>query len=304
MTVSIANPSLTSNVPVTLTSSNSAFVSVPPSVTIPQFATSANFNATGVAAGPSTITAHATGYIDATATVTTGSLALSLPSDTLVAPGNTRTLTLTLSAPAPAGGLVVNLASQFPTVVSVPPTVTFAANATTATFDVTSLVWGTSNVTASAPGAISAICRVLSSPVTLELVPDTLDITIPQGASQGWQVRWALHPAYQSLGLSPNKDLVIDVASADPATASVSPASITIPVGQTNAPVTVLGAAKGATTLTLSSPGLTSRDYALSVLDPGGFIFYPSFAIIGKNFTGSVNVYLQAGADTYQTPVR
>ncbi len=53
--------------------------------------------------------------------------------------GQTSTGTITLSSAAPSAGWVVNLSSEYPGSVSVPATVTIPANATSATFTITSL---------------------------------------------------------------------------------------------------------------------------------------------------------------------
>ena len=66
-------------------------------------------------------------------TATVGLVGLSVTPDT-VQTGTQATGTIKLSAPAPAGGIVVSLLSARPDIVTVPPTVTVPAGATSATF--------------------------------------------------------------------------------------------------------------------------------------------------------------------------
>src|SRR6185436_13565912 len=68
-----------------------------------------------------------------------------------ISPGASGTLTLNLTGiQAPAGGLIVTLSSSDRSRATVPPTVTFAAGATTVTVPVTGVAWGTTVITASA----------------------------------------------------------------------------------------------------------------------------------------------------------
>lgn len=71
------------------------------------------------------------------APVALSSLALS-PS--AVGGGLNSTATLTLTAPAPAGGLSINLSSSKPNKAGVPPSVTVPAGASSASFNVMTLV--------------------------------------------------------------------------------------------------------------------------------------------------------------------
>ncbi len=237
-----------------------------------------------------------------TQTVTAGTLALSLPPKSLVAPGHTRMLTVTLSAAAPAGGVVVALASANASLLSVPASVTVPAGATTATFAVAGVARGLVNVTASVPGATPAVCQVLVSPMTLDLEPQVGVVDIPQGVSQTWQARWVLGPGLGSF--APNDDLPLSLTSADGAIASIAPESLVLPPGQSSAPVTLTGVATGVTTLTLSSPGLPDRILHVNVLGQGNLRFLPGTAVVGKGMTAPfAEIWLQHGAQYYITPV-
>lgn len=302
MTVSVADAAPAGGIVVSLSSSAPGFVSVPASVTIPAAAKSAAFDASGVATGSSTITARATNYVDATATVTTGTQSLSLPVSTMVARGLARTLAVTLATPAPAGGFVVGLASSNPAVAAVPASVTVPAGTSTADFDVTGGGNGIANVTASAAGASSAVVKVVVAPITLELVPiPNPDVSLPQGVTQGWAVQWSLPSQLSSL--APQSDLEISIATGDDATATASPSTLVIAVGEESAPIELAGIATGTTTLTLASPGLPTRVVDFNVLDPGAIAFSPGYAILGKGYVGTASVVLLAGGAPYVTRV-
>jgi hypothetical protein len=149
VTLAAAAPAAGANV--TLTSSSAAVATVQTSVTVAAGSTSGAFTVTAVASGTATITATMNGSSrqSPALTVTRGATlsAITLSAST-VAGGATVTGTATLSAAAPAGGAVVALSSGDP--VTVPPSVTVPAGATSATFGViTRSVGGTITATIS-----------------------------------------------------------------------------------------------------------------------------------------------------------
>jgi|GEM_PF-475013 len=90
-----------------------------------------------------------------------------------VTAGNSSQGTVTLSGPAPAGGAVVNLLSSNTTVATVPPSVTVAAGATSATFTVTtSAVAASTSVTISATYG-STRTATLTVQASLTVIPQT-----------------------------------------------------------------------------------------------------------------------------------
>jgi len=138
---------------VTFTVADPTVVSITPTVLIPAGATTPNTppQLTGLAIGTTTITAAVPGYSSGTQHVfVTGTINFSQMF--VVIPGLiTRNVVLNLSGPAPAGGLTINLSSDNPSVVTVPPTVTFAAGAMTVNVPMTGVKAGTANVHANAP---------------------------------------------------------------------------------------------------------------------------------------------------------
>jgi hypothetical protein len=148
----------TTNVVVTL-SSNNASATVPPSVTVPQGATTASFSISTNPVASSTVATISAVFNGVTKTaaltITPGpALAgLSLNPSTVVG-GSQSTGTVTLSSAAPSAGVTVQLSSNRTKVATVPSRVTVQAGATTATFTVTtSAVRNTSKVTISGTSA-------------------------------------------------------------------------------------------------------------------------------------------------------
>ena len=148
-------------------SSNNASATVPPSVTVPQGATTASFSIGTTPVASSTVATISAVYngVTKTATLTIARPALSSlklnPSK--VVGGNPSTGTVTLSGAAPASGITVQLSSSRTTVATVPSSVTVAAGATTATFTVTTnRVRSTTNTTISGTSAGVTKSAVLS----------------------------------------------------------------------------------------------------------------------------------------------
>lgn len=152
---------------ITLTSSNAAVATVQSPVTIAAGASTATFTVTGVAAGTASVTASLNGSSSQSPALTVVRIALSgisLSASSVVG-GNSVTGTATLTAAAPAGGAVVTLTAGDP--LTVPASVTVAAGATSATFNVaTRLVGGTiaGTVTAAYGGASASAGLSVTKP--------------------------------------------------------------------------------------------------------------------------------------------
>ncbi|MBI4589457.1 MAG: PQQ-like beta-propeller repeat protein, partial [Candidatus Rokubacteria bacterium] len=144
-TVTLSAPAPSGGVVVTLTSSNTAVASVPPSVTVAAGQSSETFTVTTFNIGITTTSTISGYYNGGTAssvlTVTAGPTQAKLSSvslsPTTVTGGSTATGTVRLTGPAPAGGAIVRLSSSKPRVAAVPASVTVPAGATSATFTVT-----------------------------------------------------------------------------------------------------------------------------------------------------------------------
>jgi hypothetical protein len=134
---------------VSLQSSNPSAVSVPASVTVPSGATSATFDVTMLdpTAPQSTITATL-GGVSQTGIFGYQILSHTADSTVLVIGGPDGTATVTLNGNAPAGGLLISLQNLFPTHAIAPASVTVPAGASTATYAVTGIGFGTERIRA------------------------------------------------------------------------------------------------------------------------------------------------------------
>jgi hypothetical protein len=155
---------------VALASSNPAIATVPASIAVAAGSTSGAFTVTAVAPGNATITASFNGGSSQSPALTV-TRAAALASLTLSAPtvvgGQTLNAAATLTAGAPAGGAVVSLSSADP--VTVPPTVTVPAGATTTAFTILTRAVGgtiTATVTGSYGGASASATLSVTRPTT------------------------------------------------------------------------------------------------------------------------------------------
>ena len=245
---------------VTLSSSNTSAATVPASVTVPAGVISARFAvATSSVTTQTSVTITASygsgSQQSAVLTVTPATSAPSLTSLTVnptsVNGGNSSTGTVTLSSAAEAGGVMVSLSSSDTSVATVPPNVTVAAGATSASFTVK-----TNPVSASTTSTITGSYAGVQKSTLLTITPQppsgpsltslTLNpASVPGGTSSIGTV--ALN------GLAPAGGIVISLSSSNAAVAVV-PSSVTIAAGATNATFTVSTmTVTSATTSTISA---------------------------------------------------
>ena len=166
---------------VTLTSANTAAVTMPPSVTVPPGSDRVSFT---ISTSPVpdntsvTLTARFNGSFAATSLIVTpapgaATLTSLAVNPTSVVGGNGASGTVTLSGAAPGGGAVINL-SRNVSAATVPATVTVAAGAQSATFPIT-----TTTVSTSTPVTITATYGSTSRSATLTVTPGSQPTTPP-----------------------------------------------------------------------------------------------------------------------------
>jgi hypothetical protein len=175
-----------------LSTSRPDLVTIPSSVTVPQFAAAGGFNIgtspvstrtlVTISVSGGGVTLSATLTLDPVATGPSASAPTLSPST--VTSGASSTGTLTLSAAAPTGGLAVSLSSSS-AVASVPASVTVPAGATSASFNVSTSGSGSATITATGGGATrSAVLTVNSAP------PPSIDtVTITRAEWNGGRLR-------------------------------------------------------------------------------------------------------------------
>jgi hypothetical protein len=285
--------SLTSNAPaggvvVTLSSSDQSKVTLSStSVTIPAGSTTPAVQPTLFGAGPGTaiIGASAPGFLSASQAVTVvGAFTLTPPAINLPS-GSTQNLTLTLSGPAPTGGLTANVESNN-TAATVPPTVSFAAGATTVLIPVTGVSPGSAVIRASAPSVTQATANVnvqnsgaigVSSASLSPGQSTPLTITLPSA--------------------TPN-NLTVALVSSDTSKATVSQASITILAGQTQPLVQpqVSAVNFGSAVINASAVGYTAGTGTVQVGAALNFLSGPITIAAGANQSVTIALSVPAPA--------
>jgi hypothetical protein len=286
VTLSAAAPAA---VTVSLSSNNPNVAAVPASVTIPagQASPAAQPTVTGVNFGSAAITASAAGYTAGTANVAvSGSLSFTQQTSTITGLA-TENLTVTLSAPAPAA-MTVNLSAVPSGVVSVPSTVTIALGATSASVPVTGASLGTATITAS-----SSLSNVSSG---------TTSVTVQSGGTIGLPSGVSLNlgqsaPFQVTLPVAPASAVTVSLSSSN-ANVGISPATVTIPAGQTQPSTApqVTGNNLGSATITASSPAYTSGSRSVQVT--GTISFSPQTLSIAGTATQSLTLTLSGPAPT------
>src|SRR2546426_1911986 len=183
---------------------------------------------------------------------------------TNVVGGNSSTGTVTLSGAAPSGGAQVTLSSSNTAVARVPPSVTVAAGATSATFTVSTSAVAAST-TVSISGTYGGVTRSASLTVTPAPPPAptlsslTLNPTsVTGGNSSTGTVTLS--------GAAPTGGAVVTLSSNNTTAARV-PSSVTVAAGATSATFTVSTSAVAAsTTVSISAAyGAVTRSVSLTV---------------------------------------
>lgn len=274
--VSLLTPAPVGGVTVTLVSSDTNKVTVSPTtVLIPggSLTPASQPVVTGVNLGAATITATAPGLAgDSQLVHVNGALAF-VPSTVGFGTNSVGQLNLTLSAPASASGLVVNLSSENPAVASVPPTVTFAPNATSVAVPVTNLASGVAVIHASAlPDLSDTTVTVNVSNFGAIILPT--NVVIAPGQTVQFPVTLAA-PA-------PAGGVTVQLGSNATTIATIAPASVTIPAGATT-PATqpqVTGLSFGVASITATAPGLSTITQPVNV---NGVLAFspPSLTLVG-----------------------
>ena len=234
LTANLASVAPTGGISVALTSTDTAALPVPTTITIAAGATSGDtLITTGVVAADTSVTATATlGAVSKTAAVVVKAAALTslVPSKTVLTGGSTVSVRVQLDGAAPTGGTTVTLSSANSAIVSLPLQAVVPAGATSVNVDAV-----TSAVATDTDVAITATLGTVSKPVTLTIVaPVASGVSVSPtsvlgGASATGTVTLS--------GPAPAGGRIVDLSS-NLAAASV-PASVTVAAGASTATFTV-----------------------------------------------------------------
>ncbi|HXS96501.1 MAG TPA: PKD domain-containing protein [Candidatus Limnocylindrales bacterium] len=257
--VTLPAPAPAGGVTVNLASSDTSKVTISPasvSILAGQTAPATQPTISGVNLGTANISANASGYSAASQPVqVTATLTFAQPTLTITGAGPS-IMALNLSGPAPAPGLTVSLSSSSPNVAGVPATVTFPTGATAVNVSISGGTPGTSVVHASFTGIPDATLAVTVLAAGAITSPANASLGLGQSA-----------PLIIALSSAPSAPVTVTLVSSDSSKVTVSPASVTIPAGQTT-PVTVpmlTGVNIGSATLTATASGYTSATTAVQV---------------------------------------
>ncbi len=288
--VTSAQPAPAGGIFVTLTVANTAVATLSTAnVLIPAGATTSSsvLKLNGINFGTTTVTAAAFGLIGDTETVNVTDILSYFPTPISINGTNTVNVSLGLSAPAPAGGLTVNVKTDDPTVATVPATVHFAANATSATLPVTGVNAGTTTVHASSlPNIADATAPVTVLPPGMVVLPS--NVTLSPGQSASFPVMLS-SPA-------PVGGVSVTLSSTDTTKVTISPASVTISGGQTaptNQPQ-VTGVNLGNATINAVAAGYVSANQPVKVA--ATINFSPASANIIGSATTNLSLNLSSPA--------
>jgi uncharacterized protein (TIGR03790 family) len=286
-TVVLPSPAPPGGTVVNLSSNRPSVAAVPASVTVPQGATSANFNITTTLVTSNTpVVISTSGGITQSNTLSDspllGGLFTIFPS---LIGGGPITAAVALDANAPPGGTVVALSSSNPAVAPVPATVTVPQGAFYFIFTIE-----TKSVGANTPVTFAATLDGARTVVNVTVLPvlSALNLsmkTVVGGNNVNGTVVLT-GPAYAG-------GITVNLSSSDPSVASV-PSSVTVPAGMNTAvfPITTFAVASS-TPVTISAvSGGPAKTATLTVTPPAlkSLSLSPTTVTGGQSSTGTVTL--------------
>lgn len=286
--VTLQTPAPAGGTVVTLMSAN-PLVSVPASVTVPAYATTAIFSATtGVTAvDTNVVVTGTTGSLSVTGTLKVLAprvSTISFPSSTPVG-GTTTTGTIKLTGKAPAGGCIVSITVGHPGVVA-PSTVTVDVGLDTATFSASLPIVAVDTVVpwkASLNGAFKTFSMTIKPAAVLAVTFSPA--SAPGGAPMTGKVTLT--------GQAPDSGTTVSLVSVVPDVVAV-PASVVVPAGATNVsfPVTTVPVVSDTNVSITATTGAISKVGTARILAPVVTAFLTSSSTLqgGKTVSGRVNI--------------
>lgn len=269
----LSDPAPAGGVTVMLASADPGIATVPASVDVPEGATEAAFQLTGVSAGTTTIVASVQGTQQAILPVTVDAIQLQLgtpASESISLPSQvTASYRVVLSRPAPIGGVAVRLSTVNPEVAAVSPATIVIAEGETSSGPVTA------NVSALALGSTTLVLESdglhpVSIPVTVgnqaSLRFSLTSEVVGKGLQSGTYAI-QIQRRVDSQGYAGPDAVTVMLTSSDPTKVSV-PETVSIQAGQSSALVPVTGVdltGGNAVSITASADGYISPDEPVSV---------------------------------------
>ena len=264
LTLTLSGPAPAGGIDFTLTSSNPAVATVPPSVTMSATSSSIGARVISVGVGTTVIHVNAPNIPEATATVTVappGSISLSAPAT--IGLSQTGTLTVALSSPATGNGVSVDLTSSDPNKVSVSPTtVNIPSGSTTPVTQPQLAAVNVGNVTisASAQGFTSSAPVPVAVNATITWISQNTTIV-----GIGNQVLLQL----RLNAMAPLAGLTVNMTSSNPAVATVQGISNFIWDGSTSPGILIPVTSVGFGTTIIHASGINIPDVTTTVTVSG-----------------------------------
>lgn len=290
--LNLSAPAPAGGVVVNLSSSDTSKATVPPTVTFNPFINKVFVPLTALAGGAVTIHASALPNLADTA-LNVNILAfgqIGIPANVSVPLSQSVVFTVNLPSPAPPGGTTITLTSSNSSIVSVTPSVFVPYNATVPVSQpqVTGNNIGAANITASAPGFVSAT-QTVKVPATLSFSPTSLSLS--GGATQNLTLNLSA-PA-------PLSGLTVNLSSDNPSIATVPP-TVTFSAAATSVPVPVTGVGGGATLIHASAlPSVPDTSATINVTSVGSIGIPASVALtIGQTVIVPVTLSKAAPSTT------
>jgi hypothetical protein len=316
--VALPAPAPAGGAVLSLTSSNTAAVTVPATMTVPAGSTSATTSSVATSAVSSTtssvisatyngITRTATMTVTAPAPPPTATLDTVSLSPASVQGGATASVTVTLTAPAPSEGAVVVFSSSNTAAVTVPATMTVPAGVNSR---VVPTFVSTSPVTSTTTSVISATYNGVTRTATMTVTPP------PPPQPGGALDSISLSPATVQTGTvstsatltftapTPTGGATISLASSNTSIATV-PATVTVPANSSTGAfqVTIHPSAAGTATISATYNGVT-RSAQLTVTTQSLFRITTQSPLpnarVGENYAGFIEACCGQGAGRYR----
>lgn len=269
----LSDPAPAGGMTVMLASADPGIATVPASVDVPEGATEAAFQLTGVSAGTTTVVASAQGTQQAILPVTVDAIQLQLGtpvSEAISLPSQvTAGYRVVLSRPAPIGGVAVRLSTVNPEVAAVSPaTITIAEGETSSgpvTANVSALALGSTTLVLESDGL-----HAVNIPVTVgnqaSLRFSLTSEVVGKGLQSGTYAI-QIQRRVDNQGYAGPDAVTVTLTSSDPTKVSV-PETVSIQAGQSSALVPVTGVdltGGNAVSITASADGYISPDEPVSV---------------------------------------
>jgi hypothetical protein len=292
--VRLEQPAPSGGLDVTLQSSDAGVATAPATLTFLEGTSEQSVAVSGVSLGNAVLTASAPGYAQANLAVSVRTLAIGLPPETLVGPGLSVSVPVTLSDPAPVGGLIVVLDIDDTDVAATTSQLVLQQGDTSGTINLTGRSPGTATFTASAPGYTAGAGTILVETVEIRFDP-TGDLNTYEGRSERRSV--------PTSRIAPQGGWVVALETTDPSIASVSPATVTIPQGQSSGGLIdaiIVGVSTGSVVVSAQAPGLVGDSLAVTVNPTPGIRFNDQLArtyLVGEHLISDSNsAYIRLGA--------